>query len=172
MPFYRCKGVSTVQSRTYTTSTSNSTIHLYYDHNDDDDAEYYRPVVGGGVTVTLNGEPTATVSPFRVTRHDSYYISGGSPSYSLRGVRKSDGATVTIGSGSGSWAATTYNVEAYSSLTLSVNCGQARRYRWPAGTSYDIWCVWEGNMDITLNAPPPTVNTYFTYVGTCMGSGS
>lgn len=172
MPFYRCKGVSTAKSRTYTTSTSNSTVHLYYDHNDDDDAEWYRPVTGGSVTVTVNGEQTATISPFRVTRHDSYYISGGTPSYSLSGVRKSDGARVTLGSASGSWAARTFNIEAYSSLTLSVNCGQARRYRWPAGTSYDIWCVWEGNMDITLNPPPPTVNDYFTYVGTHMGSGS
>lgn len=165
MPFYRCKGVSTAQSRTYTTSTSNSTVHLYYDNNDDDDAEYYRPVVGGSVTVGLNGEVTATVSSYRVTRLDSTYIRQGSPSYSLKGVRKSDGATVTIGSGSGNWAATTYNVEAYSSLSLSINCGRATRYRWPAGTSYDIWCVWECNMDITLNPPPPTVNDYFTYAG-------
>ena len=172
MPFYRCKCVSTAQSKTYTTSASNSTVHLYYDHNDDDDAEYYRPVTGGSVTVQLNGEKTATVSPYSGRLTYSTYIRQGSPSYTLRGVRKSDSATVTIGSGSGNWAATTYNVEDYSSLILSINCGRATRYRWPAGTSYDIWCVWEATVSITLNAPPPTVNDYFTYAGTYMGSST
>ena len=172
MPFYRCKCQAPNQQGTTYAASSNSTIHLYYDHNDNDDAEYYRPVVGGSVSASVGDAKTATVSAYSGSLTYGTYIRQGSPSYTLRGVRRSDGATVTIGSGSGNWAATTYNVEAYSSLTLSISSGQASRYRWPPGTSYDIWCVWSITVYLTLNAPPLTVNDYFTYAGTYMGSGS